>query len=98
MDRIEVFKRWISESNRIVAFTGAGVSTESGIKDFRSKDGLYSENWRPNEQDSTLIPAPVKKMVFCFVPISYHLPHRQTVAFPVTFFKAKSALAVNPAR
>lgn len=74
MDRIEVFKRWISESNRIVAFTGAGVSTESGIKDFRSKEGLYSENWRPNEQDSTLIPAPVKKMVFCFIPISYHLP------------------------
>ena len=53
MDKIEVLKRWIKESNRIVVFTGAGVSTESGIKDFRSPDGLYSEKWRPNKQDST---------------------------------------------
>ena len=53
MDRIETLKRWIAESNRIVAFTGAGVSTESGIKDFRSPDGLYSENWRPNGHGST---------------------------------------------
>lgn len=53
MDKIEVLKRWIAESRRIVAFTGAGVSTESGIKDFRSADGLYSENWRPNDSDST---------------------------------------------
>ena len=53
MDKIEVLKRWIAESRRIVAFTGAGASTESGIKDFRSADGLYSENWRPNDSDST---------------------------------------------
>jgi len=53
MDKIATLKRWVAESSRIVAFTGAGVSTESGIKDFRSKDGLYSENWRPNEQGST---------------------------------------------
>lgn len=38
MDRIEVFKRWISESNRIVAFTGAGVSTESpALKIFEAR-------------------------------------------------------------
>ena len=53
MNDIETLKKWLEESNRIVAFTGAGVSTESGIKDFRSKDGLYSETWRPNEQNST---------------------------------------------
>ena len=53
MDKISILKRWVAESNRIVVFTGAGVSTESGIKDFRSKDGLYSEKWSPNEQDST---------------------------------------------
>lgn len=34
-------KQWIAESNNIVFFGGAGVSTESGIKDFRSTDGLY---------------------------------------------------------
>ena len=32
----------IKESKNIVFFSGAGVSTESGIKDFRSKDGLYN--------------------------------------------------------
>ena len=53
MENIEILKRWIGESKRIVAFTGAGVSTESGIKDFRSADGLYSETWRPNGDDST---------------------------------------------
>lgn len=53
MENIDILKRWISECNRIVAFTGAGVSTESGIKDFRSADGLYSENWRPNKHNST---------------------------------------------
>lgn len=45
MDRIETLKQWVAESNRIVAFTGAGVSTESGIKDFRSRDGLYSQHF-----------------------------------------------------
>ena len=53
MSNIETLKKWVAESNRIVVFTGAGVSTESGIKDFRSPDGLYSEKWRPNEHSST---------------------------------------------
>ena len=38
---IQTLKTWIEESNSIVFFGGAGVSTESGIKDFRSVDGLY---------------------------------------------------------
>ena len=45
MEQIEKLKRWISESNRIVFFGGAGVSTESGIPDFRSVDGLYSQKF-----------------------------------------------------
>lgn len=45
MNNLETFKRWISESRRIVAFTGAGASTESGIKDFRSVDGLYHQKF-----------------------------------------------------
>lgn len=53
MGKIETFKRWIAESRRIVAFTGAGVSTESGIKDFRSKDGLYNEKRWTNLRNST---------------------------------------------
>lgn len=43
MDKnVKVLQELISKSNRIVFFGGAGVSTESGIKDFRSKDGLYN--------------------------------------------------------
>ena len=45
MDKIAVLKRWIGESSRIVFFGGAGVSTESGIPDFRSTDGLYSQKF-----------------------------------------------------
>lgn len=40
-ESIQTLKNWIQESNNIVFFGGAGVSTESGIKDFRSVDGLY---------------------------------------------------------
>lgn len=45
MDQLETLKKWISESNRIVFFGGAGVSTESGIPDFRSVDGLYNQKF-----------------------------------------------------
>lgn len=41
---IERFVKYIEESNNIVFFGGAGVSTESGIPDFRSKDGLYNQH------------------------------------------------------
>ena len=51
MDKIEKLKQWISESSRIVFFGGAGVSTESGIPDFRSVDGLYNQKFEyPPEQ------------------------------------------------
>ncbi|MDO5775616.1 MAG: NAD-dependent protein deacylase [Eubacteriales bacterium] len=42
MYETETLKRWIDESDNIVFFGGAGVSTESGIPDFRSVDGLYN--------------------------------------------------------
>ena len=45
MDQIEILKQWISESSNIVFFGGAGVSTESGIPDFRSVDGLYNQKF-----------------------------------------------------
>ena len=40
----EKLRNYIEESNNIVFFGGAGVSTESGIPDFRSKDGLYNQH------------------------------------------------------
>ena len=45
MNKTDQFKQWIKESSRIVFFGGAGVSTESGIPDFRSVDGLYSQKF-----------------------------------------------------
>lgn len=44
-EKIEKFIKLIEESNNIVFFGGAGVSTESGIPDFRSKDGLYNQKY-----------------------------------------------------
>lgn len=45
MEKLETLKQWIDESERIVFFGGAGVSTESGIPDFRSVDGLYNQKF-----------------------------------------------------
>ena len=45
MEKLKTLKQWIKDSGRIVFFGGAGVSTESGIPDFRSVDGLYSQEF-----------------------------------------------------
>ncbi len=51
MNAIETLSNWVKESSQIVFFGGAGVSTESGIPDFRSADGLYNQKYRyPPEQ------------------------------------------------
>ena len=42
---IKTLIEWIKESKKMVFFGGAGVSTESGLKDFRSVDGLYNEKY-----------------------------------------------------
>lgn len=45
MEQLEQLRKWVKESNNIVFFGGAGVSTESGIPDFRSVDGLYHQQY-----------------------------------------------------
>ncbi len=45
MEEIERLREWVENSNNIVFFGGAGVSTESGIPDFRSVDGLYNQKY-----------------------------------------------------
>ena len=45
MDTIQTLAQWIEDSDNIVFFGGAGVSTESGIPDFRSVDGLYNQKY-----------------------------------------------------
>ena len=44
--KIAKFKEWVDASDNIVFFGGAGVSTESGIPDFRSVDGLYNQQYK----------------------------------------------------
>ena len=45
MNQTEQLKQWVKESDNIVILGGAGVSTESGIPDFRSVDGLYNQKY-----------------------------------------------------
>ena len=45
-EKIQLLKNWIDSSDNVVFFGGAGVSTESGIPDFRSVDGLYNQQWK----------------------------------------------------
>ena len=46
MTELETLQQYIDEAKSIVFFGGAGVSTESGVPDFRSVDGLYNQKWR----------------------------------------------------
>lgn len=46
MSEIETLQSWIQNSSKVVFFGGAGVSTESGIPDFRSTDGLYHQQYQ----------------------------------------------------
>ena len=43
---LQTLQEMIDNSHRIVFFGGAGVSTESGIPDFRSADGIYQQSYR----------------------------------------------------
>ena len=45
-DKIQQFKQLVNKCDNIVFFGGAGVSTESGIPDFRSKNGLYNQQYK----------------------------------------------------
>ncbi|MBQ5468289.1 MAG: NAD-dependent protein deacylase, partial [Oscillospiraceae bacterium] len=42
----DTLKTWVDEAKRLVFFGGAGVSTESGIPDFRSVEGLYNQQYK----------------------------------------------------
>ena len=44
-EKIQTLMDWVNHSDRVVFFGGAGVSTESGIPDFRSVDGLYNQKY-----------------------------------------------------
>ena len=71
MEDIKRLQQYINESNKIVFFGGAGVSTESGVPDFRSKDGLYNQHDIQFEQYSP----------------EYLLSHECLVEHPEVFFE-----------
>lgn len=50
METIKTLQQYVNQSSRIVFFGGAGVSTESGIKDFRGVDGLYHLKYKYNPE------------------------------------------------
>ena len=66
---ISILQQIIDKSKKIVFFGGAGVSTESGIPDFRSVDGLYNQQWKypPEEIISRTFFLPEHSRVLSFL-------------------------------
>jgi NAD-dependent deacetylase len=60
MPKVDVLRRMIADAESIVAFTGAGISTESGIPDFRSPGGIWTKN-KPIEFGDFLASAEMRR-------------------------------------
>lgn len=76
MKELEQLKTWIDESDNIVFFGGAGVSTESGIPDFRSVDGLYSQQY--DYPPETII----SHSFYCRNPEEFYRFYKNRMLFP----------------
>ena len=86
--QIEEIARWIMDSDHVVAFTGAGISTDSGIPDFRGPDGVWTRRdaglpaprWRvPRElrRAQRIPPLPRRAPAARQAPVPDHPEHRQ---------------------
>ena len=73
---LETLRQWIAESGNIVFFGGAGVSTESGIPDFRSVDGLYNQKY--DEPPETII----SHSYFLRWPEKFYRFYREKMLYP----------------
>ena len=76
-EKIEQAAKLIKKSNYIVAFTGAGISVESGIPDFRSPGGLW-EKYDPNEYATY--------STFLTHPEKYWIMHKELRVMPFDKF------------
>ena len=65
--RIQALAEWLYDSRHSVVFTGAGISTESGLPDFRGPDGLWTR------RDKGLSPRPMNRPWDSVEPNSGHL-------------------------
>ena len=74
--QLATLQRWVDASRRIVFFGGAGVSTESGIPDFRSVDGLYHQSY--DEPPETIL----SHSYFEQKPQEFFRFYRQKMLFP----------------
>lgn len=75
-EKTERLRQWIDESERTVFFGGAGVSTESGIPDFRSEDGLYRQQYAyPPERI-------ISHSFFMSRPEEFYRFYRERMLFP----------------
>jgi NAD-dependent deacetylase len=75
-EKIKILQDYIDSSNNIVFFGGAGVSTESGIPDFRSRDGLYNQKWHyPPEQI-------ISRSFFDAKPAEFYRFYREKLIIP----------------
>lgn len=75
-ESLETLRQWIAESKNIVFFGGAGVSTESGIPDFRSVDGLYNQKY--DEPPETII----SHSYFLRWPEKFYRFYREKMLYP----------------
>lgn len=75
-ESLETLRQWIAESRNIVFFGGAGVSTESGIPDFRSIDGLYNQKY--DEPPETII----SHSYFLRWPEKFYRFYREKMLYP----------------
>lgn len=74
--QMATLQQWVDESERIVFFGGAGVSTESGIPDFRSVDGLYHQSY--DEPPETIL----SHSYFEHNPQGFYRFYRDKMLFP----------------
>lgn len=71
IDSVTILQQLINKSKKIAFFGGAGVSTESGIPDFRSIDGLYQQKWKyPPEQI-------ISHSFFEYAPVEFYRFYRE---------------------